>query len=192
MTAGQQDIWQGALSLRALAALAAVPATASLDPTLDPSFSSSSAQATNPPFTPSSNPCLTNSSAQDTMPLRGRILSSIQQLLPTMLASSVSNAHNQQMLVATLQTFRNLLGECKPNDAPVATAVTTDLLTGMEQLTKVCITACPLYAVCLWLVWVSSVSSMVVYLCHMHCWAEHGQKARPLDSLCTRHFAVYS
>ena len=92
-TAGQ---WQGALVLRALAALA----------------------------TPGSH-------------LRSRILSSIRQMLPTMLAGSVSNSHHQEMLVGVLRVLRHHMAPFSPAEGEVATAVGMDLLTGVIQLTMV-------------------------------------------------------
>ena len=162
MTPGQQGNWQGALPLKALAALAAVSARASSDSIPSPTLKPSSAQSTNPPSDTSLNPSLSHGSASNASSLRGQILSSLQQLLPTMLASSVSNTHTQQMLVGVLQAFKELLGECQPGGEAVATPVATDLLTGMEQLTKVCIFACSLQAPFLWLVW---MLCMVFCLC---------------------------
>ncbi len=70
--------------------------------------------------------------------LRGRIMSSIQQMLPAMLAASISNHHNQQMLVGVLQAIRYKLAPFAQSEEDVAAAVSLDLLTGMRQLTMVC------------------------------------------------------
>ena len=69
--------------------------------------------------------------------LRGRVLSSIQEMLPTMLAASVSNQHNQQMLVGVLHAIRHKLSPFAESEGDVAAAVALNLLTGMVQLTTV-------------------------------------------------------
>ena len=58
-------------------------------------------------------------------------------MLPTMLAASVSNQHNQQMLVAVLHAIRHQLSPFAESEGDVAAAVTQDLFTGMVQLTTV-------------------------------------------------------
>ncbi len=74
--------------------------------------------------------------------LRGRILSSFQQLLPTMLAASISNDYNQQMLVGILHVLRHKLAPFTQGEGDAATAVAMDLLTGMIQLTTVSLVVC--------------------------------------------------
>ena len=70
--------------------------------------------------------------------LRGRIMSSIQQMLPAMLAVSISNQHNQQMLIGVLEAVRHKLAPFAQSEEDVAAAISLDLLTGMRQLTMVC------------------------------------------------------
>ena len=78
---------------------------------------------------------------------RGRIMSSIQQMLPAMLAASISNQHNQQMLVGVLEAVRDNLAPFAQNEEGVAAAISLDLLTGMRQLTMVChVTLCAVSA----------------------------------------------
>ncbi|KAA6427990.1 MAG: MMS19 nucleotide excision repair protein [Trebouxia sp. A1-2] len=67
--------------------------------------------------------------------LRGRIVSSIQQMLPAMLAASISNQHNQQMLIGVLETVTHKLAPFAQAEEDVAAAMAVDLLTGMRQLT---------------------------------------------------------
>ena len=69
--------------------------------------------------------------------LRGRVLSSVQEMLPTMLAASVSNQHNQQMLVGVLHAVRHKLSPFAECEGDVAAAMALDLLTGIVQLTTV-------------------------------------------------------
>lgn len=70
--------------------------------------------------------------------LRGRIMSSIQQMLPAMLAASISNQHNQQMLIGVLEAVRHKLAPFAQSEEDVAAAISLDLLTGMRRLTMVC------------------------------------------------------
>ncbi len=70
--------------------------------------------------------------------LRGRIMSSIQQMLPAMLAASISNQHNQQMLIGVLEAVRHKLAPFAQSEEDVGAAMSLDLLTGMRQLTMVC------------------------------------------------------
>ena len=78
---------------------------------------------------------------------RGRIMSSIQQMLPAMLAASISNQHNQQMLVGVLEAVRDNLAPFAQSEEGVAAAISLDLLTGMRQLTMVChVTLCAVSA----------------------------------------------
>ena len=79
--------------------------------------------------------------------LRGRIVSSIQQMLPAMLAASISNQHNQQMLIGVLETVTHKLAPFAQAEEDVAAAMAVDLLTGMRQLTMVCRTTLCLCAV---------------------------------------------
>jgi len=65
-------------------------------------------------------------------------MSSIQQMLPAMLAASISNQHNQQMLIGVLEAVRHKLAPFAQSEEDVAAAISLDLLKGMRQLTMVC------------------------------------------------------
>ena len=75
--------------------------------------------------------------ATSSPPLRSCILHSIQQLLPTMLAASVDNEHNQQMLVGALHMLRYKLAPFSSTEGDVAKSIGLSLLTGIVQLTTV-------------------------------------------------------
>lgn len=70
-------------------------------------------------------------------PLRSHILSSIQQLLPAMLAASVSHEHNQQMLTGVLHAVRHKTAPFADSERGVAASISQDLFSGIVQLTKV-------------------------------------------------------
>ena len=54
-----------------------------------------------------------------------------------MLAASVNNEQNQQMLVGTMQVVRNELAPFAAEESMLAAAIAQDLLTGTVQLTLV-------------------------------------------------------
>lgn len=90
--------------------------------------------------------------------LRSHIMSSIQQMLPTLLAASVGSTHNQQMLIGILDVISHKLAPFEDGEGEVATAVAVDLLTGVLQLTKVgfvpqsrkCTSLCVLLCMAIW------------------------------------------
>lgn len=73
--------------------------------------------------------------------LRRHILSSMQQLVPAMLAASIGNEHNQQMVVAMLQVIRHKLAPFAEEESEAAGSLGLNLLTGLVQLTTV--KSCP-------------------------------------------------
>ena len=69
--------------------------------------------------------------------LRRHILSSIQQLVPAMLAASIGHEHNQQMLVAMLHVIHHKIAPFAERESEAAGSLGLNLLTGIVQLTKV-------------------------------------------------------
>lgn len=69
--------------------------------------------------------------------LRRHILSSMQQLVPAMLAASIGDEHNQQMLVAMLHVICHKLAPFAEKESAAAGSLGLNLLTGVVQLTKV-------------------------------------------------------
>lgn len=69
--------------------------------------------------------------------LRRHILSSMQQLVPAMLAASVENEHNEQMVVAMLHVIRHKLAPFGDKETEAAGSLGLHLLTGTSQLTTV-------------------------------------------------------
>lgn len=69
--------------------------------------------------------------------LRLHILSSIQNLLPAMLAASISNEHNEQMLAAMLHVISHSLAPFAEEESTAAGSIGLDLVTGVAQLTLV-------------------------------------------------------
>ncbi|KAL3149263.1 hypothetical protein ABBQ32_002080 [Trebouxia sp. C0010 RCD-2024] len=67
--------------------------------------------------------------------LRLHILSSIQNLLPAMLAASISNEHNEQMLAAMLHVISHSLAPFAEEESTAAGSIGLDLVTGVAQLT---------------------------------------------------------
>lgn len=69
--------------------------------------------------------------------LRTCIVTSIQQLLPALLAAAINNEHNQQMLVGVLHILCHKLAPFAEKEGEIAKSIGLDLLTGMVQLTAV-------------------------------------------------------
>lgn len=69
--------------------------------------------------------------------LRQHILSSIQHLLPAMLADSISNEHNEKMTAAMLHVISHSLAPFGEEESAAAASIGLDLLTGVAQLTLV-------------------------------------------------------
>lgn len=75
--------------------------------------------------------------AAPTSHLRRQILSSMQQLVPAMLAASIGNEHNQQMVVAMLHVIRHKLAPFADQETEAAGSLGLNLLTATLQLTAV-------------------------------------------------------
>ena len=75
--------------------------------------------------------------AAPTSHLRKHILSSMQQLIPAMLAASIGSEHNQQMVVAMLHVIRHKLAPFIDRESEAAGSLGLNLLTGVAQLTTV-------------------------------------------------------
>ena len=69
--------------------------------------------------------------------LRRHILGSMQRLVPAMLAASIGNEHNQQMVVAMLHVIRHKLAPFADNETEAAGSLGLNLLTATLQLTTV-------------------------------------------------------
>ena len=61
----------------------------------------------------------------------------MQQLVPAMLAASIGNEHNQQMLGAMLHVIRHKLAPFADRESEAAGGLGLNLLTGVLQLTTV-------------------------------------------------------